>query len=50
MTIACNFAYVRTETLNFMFTRQGIVVYFYVPTSEKSLYQIWNINVLANYF
>jgi len=28
MTIACNSAYVQTETLNFTFARQAINVYF----------------------
>jgi len=29
MKIACNSAYVQTETLNFTFARQAIIVYFY---------------------
>jgi len=28
MTIACNSAYFQTETLNFTFARQAIIVYF----------------------
>jgi len=28
MTIVCNFAYVQTETLNFTFARQALIVYF----------------------
>jgi len=28
MTIAYNSAYVQTETLNFTFTRQAVIVYF----------------------
>jgi len=28
VTIACNSAYVQTETLNFTFTRQAIIMYF----------------------
>jgi len=28
MTIAYNSAYVQTESLNFKFTRQGVIVYF----------------------
>jgi len=28
MTIACNSAYIQTETLNFIFVRQVVIVYF----------------------
>jgi len=28
MTTACNSAYIQTETLNFTFARQAVIVYF----------------------
>ena len=28
MTIACNSAYIQTETLNFTFAQQAVIVYF----------------------
>jgi len=30
MKIACNSAYIQTETLNFIFIRQAVIVYFYI--------------------
>jgi len=48
--IAYNSAYVQTETLNFTFARQAIIVYFYhFPTSKKMLCCTPNMNVPADY-
>jgi len=32
MTIACNSAYIQTETLNFTFAQQAVIVYFDADT------------------
>jgi len=43
MTIAVNSAYVQTETLNFTFARQAVIVYF---DADAEYYN----NILADYF
>ena len=51
MKIFYNPAYVQRETLNFIFARRAVIVYFiFVPTSMKSLCRMPNINVQADYF
>jgi len=52
MKIAYNSAYVQIKTFSFTFTQQAIIVFMsvFVPTSKKSLCQMPNIKVQANYF
>jgi len=37
MNIACNSAYIQIETLNFIFTRQAIIVYFYLCSNFQEI-------------
>jgi len=38
MKIACNSAYVQTETLNLTFARQAVIVYFYICSNHIRSY------------
>jgi len=49
MKIACNSAYIQTETLNFTFAQQTIIVYFYLRSNFQEI-AMPNINVQADYF
>jgi len=37
MEIACNSAYVQTESLNFTFAQQAIIVYIYVCSNLQEI-------------
>jgi len=37
MKIAHNSAYVQVETLNFTFTRQAVIVYFYICSNFQEI-------------
>jgi len=50
MKIAYNSAYIQIEAFNFAFTQQAIIVYIFVPPSNKSLCRTLNIKVQAYYF
>jgi len=45
MKIAHNSAYVQMEAVNFTFALQAVIVYFFVPTSKKSLCRTLNIKL-----
>jgi len=35
MKIACNSVYIQTETLNFTFAQQAVIVYFYICSNPQ---------------
>jgi len=43
MTIAYNSAYVQTETLNFTFARQAVIVYFAADMSALTVRKFWSM-------
>jgi len=45
MKIAYNSAHVQTETLNFTFARQAVIVYFYICSNQRPIKCAWLLSL-----